>query len=299
MDRKSKENFGVPSKETVNYTKIYVYETNVISPRELFEPYLKNRGGREDAIEKHVIEIKDAIIKDGHMDNIPPIIVDINTLQIVDGNCRFNALISILNDELMNNLKLKVIFEDVPEDKFDERVIKYNMGQKSWTTVDFIYNYKLRGFGSFDKLIKFCESEESLHTKDGKINPRYAAAALRISPNDLRKPSLKITDEDVNIGKKVVKEAAEIRLKFSTDLKSNGGGWYEPYLRAWAEFRIKLNVSFKDYSKVLGNCVKNKKRDHPVPYGSNKKSDWISFFSCIQTMEFPNYNEITSQTVYV
>lgn len=195
---------------------------------------------------------------------------------------------------MLDNVKYKVIFEDVPEDSFDERVIKYNMGQKSWTTVDFIYNYKLRGYDSFDKLIKFCESDESLHTKDGKINPRYAAAALHISSNDLRKPTLAITDADIEIGKNVVKEASEIRLKFNSDSKANGGGWYEPYLRAWSEFRSKMGtIPFKDYSKVLGNCVKYKKRDHPVPYGSNKKSEWISFFSSILTMEFGNYSSAT------
>jgi hypothetical protein len=290
MERNAKIYFGVPTKDgenRVDYAKIYVFNTNTINPKELFSPYLKNRGGREDAIAKHVQEIRDGILKDGGMDNIPPIIIDINTLQIVDGNCRFNALLSILNDELLDNIKLRVIFEDIPEENFDERVIQYNQGQKSWTTVDFIYNYKLRGYDSFDKLIKFCESDDTLHTKDGKINPRYAAAALRVSANDLKKSTLTITDADVELGRKVVYEAAEVRKKFSEDAKANGGGWYEPYLRAWAEFRGGLGeVSFKDYLRAVGNTVKNRKRDNPVPYGSNKKSEWFNFFSGVLLREF-------------
>lgn len=289
MDRKSKTYFGVPTKENVDFTKIYVFDTNTINPKELFSPYLKNRGGREDAIAKHVQEIRDGILKDGGMDNIPPIIVDINTLQIVDGNCRFNALLSILNDELLDSVKLRVIFENISEESFDERVIQYNMGQKSWTTVDFIYNYKLRGYDSFDRLIKFCESDDTLHTKDGKINPRYAAAALKVSANDLKKPTLSITDDEIEIGSKVIREASEIRLRFSSDIKANGGGWYEPYLRAWAEFRDLLgDISFKEYLKAVTNTVKNRKRDNPVPYGSNKKSEWFNFFSGILTREFKN-----------
>lgn len=291
MNRNAKQSFGVPLKENVDYSKIYVFNTDTINPKELFFPYLKNRGGREDALTKHVEEIKNAILKKGGMDEFPPIIIDINTLQIVDGNCRYNALMLILIEELLTNVNLRVIFEDVDEDKFDERVIQYNQGQKSWTTVDFIYNYKLRGFNSFDKLIKFCESDDSLHSKDGKINPRYAAAALKLSTSELKKSSMTISDADVEVGKKVVAEAAEIRKKFSEDAKANGGGWYEPYLRAWAEFRDNLNeIEFKDYLKAVGNTVKTKKRDNPVPYGSNKKSMWFGFFSTVLLREFSNKN---------
>ena len=293
MDRLSKVSFGVPTKENVDYQKIYVFDTSVINPKELFNPYLKNRGGRDDAISKHVQEIRDGILKDGGMDNVPAITVDINTLQILDGNCRFNALLSILNDELLDKTILRVIFEDISEEDFDNRVIQLNMGQKAWTTVDFIYNFKLRGYDSFDKLIKFCESDDTLHTKDGKINPRYAAAALKVSANDLKKHTLSITDDEIETGSKVVREASEIRLKFSKDTKANGGGWYEPYLRAWAEFRDSLvDISFEEYLKAVANTVKNRKRDNPVPYGSNKKSEWFNFFSGILMREFKNKSTV-------
>ena len=254
------------------------------STQELFIPYLKNRGGREDALAKHVQEIRDGILKDGGMDRIPPIYIDINTLQIADGNCRFNALLSILNDELLDNITLRVIFEDIPEESFDERVIQYNMGQKSWSTVDFIYNYMLRGYDSYKKLIDFCMSDDTLHTKDGKINPRYAAAALRVSANDLKKSTLNITDADIEIGHKVVQEAAEVRKKFSEDAKANGGGWYEPYLRAWAEFRDSLGgIQFGDYLKELNKTLKGRKTEVKVPYGSNKKADWNVFFRAVKS----------------
>ena len=278
--------FGVPTKENVDYFKIYVFNTSSVNPRELFTPYLKNRGGREESLEKHIQEIKDGILKEGGMDNFPPIVVDINTLQIVDGNCRFNALLSVLSDESLPNVALKVIFENVSSEDFDERVINYNQKQKSWTTVDFIYNYKLRGYDSFDKLIKFCESDDSLHTKDGKINPRYAAAALRVSAQDLKKTTLTLRDSDIDTGTKVVREAAEIRKKFSEDAKANGGGWYEPYLRAWAEFRENLGATpFENYLRAVRVTVQNRRRDNPVPYGSNKKSEWYNFFSGVLLRE--------------
>lgn len=282
MNRQAKCHFGVPTKENVDYAKIYEFNSNVITPQELFVPYLKNRGGRIDALTKHIQEIKESILKNGGMDKFPPIIVDINTLMIADGNCRENACIELLNDGLISDITLRVIFEDIPEEEFDDRVIQLNQGQKSWTTVDFIYNYMLRGNDSYKKLIDFCMSEETLHKKDGKINPRYAGAALRLSPKDLTNASMSITEEDVEIGKRVVNEAAEIRKKFSEESKANGGGWYEPYLRAWAEFRDTLgNIAFEDYLKEVSKTLKCRKKEIKVPYGSNRKADWNGFFRSI------------------
>ena len=275
--------FNVPLKNNVEYNRIYAFDAFEVPVLEIFTRYLNNRGGREDAMEKHVREIKDAIVKEGNMDKIPPIIVDVNTNQIVDGNCRFKALQYVLEEGTVEHPILRVIYEDVPQNEFDDRVIQFNMGQQSWKLIDFIYNYSLRGYDSFTKLIDFCNRNETLH--DGsKINPRYGAAALNIPPNDLKKNTLNITDEIVEIGNHVVFEAAEIRKQFSTDLKANGGGWYEPYLRAWAEFRSCLgDITFKDYLREVRRTVQTRKRDVQVPYGSNKKSDWNGFFRTVKT----------------
>lgn len=286
MTRQNKVIFGVPTKDNVDYSKIYSYESNVINPNELFSRYLLNRGGRENAIAKHVQEIKNAIIKNGGMDKFPPITVDINTLQIIDGNCRFMAMSDVLNDGSMD-LTLKVVYEDVSQEEFDQRVIDLNQGQKSWGLLDFIYNFSLRGNESYNKLIKFCESEPTLHKKDGTINPRYAGAALKKKVNDLKNSKLELTDEEVEIGKKVIEEAALIRKKFSGDENANGGGWYESYLRAWAEIRPLLgDISFKDYLKAVKRQIDGNKRNNPVPYGSNKKPSWYSFFNNTLSYEF-------------
>lgn len=285
MKRVLKEHFDVPTKSTVDYSRIYTYDASVINPSELFEKYLRNRGGREDAISKHVREIRDAIVKSGNMDKFPPITVDINTLLIADGNCRFQALLDVIQEGLLDKpLRYRVIYEDIPEDKFDERVIELNQGQKSWTLLDFIYNYSLRGFDSYTKFITFCEEDETLHTRDGKINPRYASAVLGKTVNELKKPTLTLTDEEMELGKISAKEANEVRKRFSKDLKANGGGWYEAYLRAWTEFRGMLSdTSFKDYLKEVGVTVNNRKTQVKVPYGSNKKADWNAFFRAVKT----------------
>lgn len=273
------------SRKNVDFSKIYSFNVAEVPVFEIFSRYLNNRGGREDAMEKHVREIKDAILKEGNMDKIPPIIVDINTNQIVDGNCRNKALQYVVEEGSIDkkNLVMRVIYEDVTENEFDERVIQFNMGQQSWKLIDFIYNYSLRGYTSFTKLIDFCNKNETLH--DGnKINPRYGAAALKISSSDLKNVSLTINDEEIEVGNQTVFEATEIRKQFTSDLKANGGGWYEPYLRAWAETRDCLgDISFKDYLREVRNTVQKRKRDAEVPYGSNKKSDWVKWFRTVKT----------------
>ena len=286
MNREFKSHFGVPAKDNVDYSKIYSYESSVINPNELFSKYLLNRGGRENAIAKHVLEIKDAIIKNGGMDKFPPIVVDINTLQIIDGNCRFMAMSDVLNDGSMD-LTLRVVYEDASEEEFDQRVIDLNQGQKSWGLLDFIYNFSLRENENYKRLIEFCESEPTLHKKDGNIIPRYAGAALLKKVNDLKNSKLELTDEEVEIGHKVVEEATLIRKKFSEDVNANGGGWYESYLRAWAEFRPNLgDISFKEYLKAVKRQIDGNKRNNPVPFGSNKKPLWYSFFNNTLRFEF-------------
>ena len=273
----------VPSKTDVQYDAIYSYCTNETDVKNTFKPYLLNRGGREDAIAKHVDELKQVIIKAKSMDKFPPITVDINTMQIVDGNCRFNALLKFMetNDTPMT---LRVIYEDVPAEEFHDRVIYLNQGQKSWSTVDFIYHYSLRGNDNYKRLIEFCDEEEMLHDKGGKINPRYAAAALKIPVNSLKTPTLTLTEEQVAAGKRTLWEANEVRKKFVKDLKANGGGWLESYVRSYAEFRSTLGaIPFSDYLREVGNTVKSRKSEVKVPFGSNKKGDWGTFFRACKT----------------
>ena len=279
---------GVPTPANVDYDRIYRFNSKDVDFSEIFEKYLANRGGREDELEKHVQSIKNSILQRGNTDKIPPITVDINTLKIADGNCRFNAVLDIINQGLLPNVTIRVMFEDIPENEFDERVIELNMGQKSWTLLNFIYNYSERGFESFTRLIDFCNRNESLHSADGKkINPRYAAAALLKPASELKNPTFTLTEEEVIRGGDVVYEANQIRSKFSSDPKANGGGWYEQFLKAWSEFRSSESglgdIPFKEYLKWVNYLIKHKKREVQVPLGSNKKSEWNQFFRTVKT----------------
>jgi len=171
----------------------------------------------------------------------------------------------------------------VKEDEFDDLVMALNMGHKSWTLNDIIYNYSMRGEDSFSKFIEFCQLTDTLHdAKD--INPRYGAAALGIPTTHLKKRSLGITDEQFKEGAECVREAKEIRMKFCDDLKANGGGWYEPFLRAWSEVRLKLiekGIPFKTYLREFDRSLRTRKKVFAVPFGSNKRSEWSTCLTSV------------------
>lgn len=274
---------------TVDYNRIYCFNSKDFDFNEVFKKYFANRGGRDgdNGLAKHVQNIAQAIINDGGTDMFPPIIVDINTMQIVDGNCRFEAITKVIA-ETKTNLEMKVVFIDVPESEFDDYVIRYNEGHRNWTLLDYIYNLEKRGVSSLTKFIEFCERNVGLYDeKKNNINPRYGAAALGISQSSLKKRDFILTDEEVAHGEVVAKEANMMRALFSSNPKANGGGWYEPYLRAYSEFRFKDNVlgniPFDTYYRKMKSMLKNAQRKANVPYGSNKKSDWNGFFRNIKT----------------
>lgn len=273
------------SKETVKFNEIYSFNVAKVPVLEIFIEYFNNRGGRMASLVSHISKIKSSIIKDGNMDAFPPIFVDINTNQIVDGNCRFRALKSIIEEGLIDlkNLTLKVIYIDVPKNEFNNYIITLNTTQKSWSVNDVVQSYANENNPSYVRLVKFCKDTETFHDGE-RINPRYGAAALNIPAVKLKDPSLVITDEDIQRGEQTAKEAIAVRLTFCKDLKSNGGGWYEPFLQAWAGFRNALeDISFKRYITAAKMTVRCKKRDVPVPYGSNKKADWNLFFRAVES----------------
>jgi len=266
-----------------NYDKnrIYEFSSTEFNIPTLFALYAANRGGRDNS--KHVNSIAKGIIKEGGLANFPPILVDVNTNQIIDGNTRYQAIINVLEEgKFTDPLVLRVIFKSVAPDEFDAEVRRYNAGQKKWNMLEYIYNYSMRGFDSFTKLIDFCLSEEELHTATNKINPRYAAAALNISTKYLMSEELSISDEDIKVGHSIMAEASIIKRAITDDDHElgGGGGWLEPFLRAWYDFRVHLgHLPFNKYAKMVAKAAKHQKRDCRVPYGSNKASDWYGFFS--------------------
>lgn len=291
MENKLRMALGVPTVENVDYDKIYRFSSNDYDLEQVFTPYLNNRGlsaERSDlnGLFKHIDEMKAEMLKNGSMEAFPPITVDIKNLVIADGNCRWNAAISLLKEGLLKDITIKVVFRDIPEEEFDDYVITLNTSSKSWTINDYVYNFAGRSDdGAHAKLIKFCESHNSLKkANNGGIAPRYAAAILNKPSAFLKSNHFDLTDEEVENGEKRLIEAESVRdiLKKNKDVKANGGGWFEPFLAAWAEFREDHpDIDMKRYNQEVRESMNKRKTKVTIPYGSNRKKDWNTLFCAV------------------
>lgn len=291
MDYKERLALGVPTIENVDYDRIYRFSSNDYDLEQVFTPYLNNRGKsaeRSDTkgLEKHIDEIGAAILKNGGMEGFLPIIVDIKSLVIADGNCRWDAAISLLREGLLKSITIKVMFMDIPDEKFDDYVIILNTTPKSWTVNDYVYNYAGRNpDGAHAKLIKFCEAHDSLKkSNNGGITPRYAVGILNKPTSVLKSNKFELNDDELTTAECRLSEAESVRaaLMKNKDVKANGGGWFEAYLKAWAEFRVDHpDVNMTKFVQEVKESIKNRKTKVAIPYGSNKKRDWITLFCAV------------------
>lgn len=291
MDNKLRLALGVPTIENVDYDRIYRFSSDDLDLEHVFTPYLNNRGlsfERQDTkgLLNHIEEMKAVMLKAGSMDDFPPITVDIKNLVIADGNCRWNAAIGLLKEGLIKSITIRVVFRNIPEEEFDDYVITLNTSSKSWTLNDYIYNYAGRtdSNSGHAKLIKFCESHECLRRSNGGIAPRYGLAILNKTASAIKSNSFELTDEELEKGSNCLAEALRVReiLMNNKDVKANGGGWFEPYLKAWAEFRCDHpSIDVKRYYREVKESIDKRKTKVSIPYGSNKKREWNTLFSAV------------------
>lgn len=271
---------GVPTVDSVRYDQIYSYDSSRVDIKNLFTLYENNRGGMLKQLQGHI----DGMVKSiaaGRFEWFPPIVVDINTLVIVDGNCRYSAVRKSLESGVVDKIVLRVVFINVSQEDIDKVVIDYNTTSKSWTTANFIYNFSKRGLKSFTKLIYFCDESEYLHDKNGKIKPRYAVAILGKPSDSLKDTQMTLTDEELNTGKKALSEAIFIKNLIEKKNHDANGCWMESFFRAWVEFRndylLAKSVSFDTYFQTM----KARLKQTEIPYASSKKTSWKTWFLAV------------------
>jgi hypothetical protein len=269
--------FGIPTKDEVDYDKVYKFSG--MSSREaktMFEIYEANRGGMDELdapMKRHIKYLKSVFINDNNV--LPEIIVDINTLRIAEGNSRYMALIECLEDGV-EGVFIKVRFEDIPEDEFDQRVMDYNTHRKSWTTANYLGSYVKRDIGSYKEFVDFCKSNPMIDGSKG-YNPRDGIAALGQSSTKLSDGTLELTKEDFERGKKVFAVANEISKHFEKK-DSNCLVRKEGFLGGISDAFIAYpNIDPSTFVDI----VKGKQGNVRPPLGSNKKTDWSQYFQAM------------------
>lgn len=187
-------------------------------------------------------------LKKGDGEYFPPILVDINTFCIADGQHRLAAFKLLWEDE-ENTTPIRVLFYDY-DSKFLERVIKMNNNQKKWTIKDYAVSNAKMGSEAILKLNEFCNSCPLLFNRK-KNEPiyRYATALIfgKNLTNKIKKNELKVEEDEVNFGFELYGEC-EFILNTLNILQDKTGAWLESFFSAWYDIRTDnlYNQTLKD-----------------------------------------------------
>ena len=222
----------VPTIENVDYNRIYCFRND---PN--FGFFKANR----DLSKKHIKDIDKAIENGTYKAKyIAPVRVDIHTLNVIDGQHRYEAFKKAWkngSDEIM-----RVIFEDLPEDEKEKLdvIVDINSSNSNWSIN--AYQKRLREEGN--KCILNIEEFGKTHALCQKVNskgevtgfyPRYVYAIVmgRNISNDIKNGTISVTDSDIEFGEKMHSELDKLVDALDYEINS----WFESFAFAWHNIR--------------------------------------------------------------
>lgn len=224
----------------------------------------------------HVQKLKREMLNSFEM--FPPITVNIRTNNIIDGQHRNDAYVSLMKEKLLpEDAKLKVMYVNVEPEEEINLICNANQNSKNWGVDDFIARYVKNGNKSYVALEKWClEHSLCVITKQNKRIPkyRYGSAIIKCKGcgSDLKTGAFSVTDEELAQANIVHAEMMEIVKLF--DLKDYGN-WIEALAVSWGKHR-ELH-SFKEWMTQL----KSQKRYKKLPKETQK--DWDLIFNEIHS----------------
>lgn len=259
----------VPTKETVDYDRIYYFTK---------DPHF-GRFRADRALKKgHVREIKKQIEEGKYKSKyIAPVRVDINTLKTTDGKHRYEAF--KLAWEFGSTEPMRVMFEDLPEDEREalDVMVAVNANQETWKTLDYEDRLKKEENKAMINIVGFalthplcCKTK-----KNGEQKPysRYTYAFLfgRNITKDVKKGQVCLTKEQINFAEKIYKEVKALVEALRYEMNN----WFESFVQAWYDIRLndRANSALIDelgIDVISRNIFKQFDGWHPV----SQKSVW-------------------------
>ena len=224
----------IPTKDNVEYNKIYYYtDRNLVDK---FGFYKANRPLNK----RHIKEIKEEFDNGQyHGKYVAPIRVNINNLNIADGQHRKVAFVESVSDEAY----LKVIFEDFPIDEIAamDVVVNINSSTDNWGITAYANRLKTDG----NKAILNIEEFGKSHKLTQKVNrsgevvgyfPRYVYAIVlgRNATKEVKDGSITVTKEDLEFGEKIYDELEKLVDALGYEMNS----WFESFALAWRNIRL-------------------------------------------------------------
>ena len=240
----------IPSKEDVDYCKIYMYNNiDAVSKFNTFD-------GNRNLSKSHVSEIcKD--IQGGDKNPykakfFSPIRIDINTMCVADGQHRLEAFKMAWNNG--SNEPMKVVFEDYPSERIMDIISKINSSSKNWTVTDYIHKMEQEQEPSMVNITDFGMTHrlcQKLNKKGEVVDyyPRYASAILfgKNFTKDIKNGSVHITEGQLSFGNKMHDELQMLIDALGYELNS----WFESFAHAWYEIRS-TDYGYNQYIDTIG-----------------------------------------------
>lgn len=265
----------VPTKENVDYCRIYIYDDPEIVER-TFGFYEANREFKGRSHEREIA--RDIQTEPYGSEFFAPIRVDINTYRIADGQNRDWAMLRAWRNG--SKEPLKVIFEDYPvEDAEAMRIIsKINSTNKNWGIKDYEKSARTQGNDSIEIIDEFAKEHELCNkiTKRGKtsVNHRYTHAILfgRRLDDKVKDGTIYVDADDIALGHQM---HAELKVLFDA-LGYTMNSWFESFAQAWWEIRNKDGA----YSSIVAEYGLTAFADYLRGYSDGwhpltEKGEWL------------------------
>ena len=194
---------------------------------------------------------------------IPPILVDEDTLTIVDGQNRYMAACTLWKQDIP--VKLSVVMHKFANPLLT--AIKYNNSSKRWTSANYVEAWIADGNESFTLLKEFVKNCPSLGYKTA-VELLYGKG----SPSVIPKGTFKTTNESIAKASHIYNEIATMAEIANCELLFMTG-----IITAWVKVRNNI-LSQMTWEKWL----KTFKKHFNVP-GTRKQEIWVQEYYRIQS----------------
>lgn len=273
----------IPTKDNVDYDRIYHYTTAEALNNFVFVNF--NR----DTYAKNVAKILKQIKDETHGSTfIPAIVVDINTMIVVDGQNRYEAFKKALSEG--REVDVRVIYVNVPNEYLDT-LIKVLQDGKKWGNPDYFHRAIANNNVACKKIEEWCENHRELCVDKGGLNRSYAMSFIygKRVDKEVKDLTLTITKKQLDYSEQIYTEVLgmfkAMKYKRACFLEGMTQSWYE--LRKDKDSDNNFFINDMGMNFVYDNIYYEMENYQPT----SKKTDWDSKFSQIIRSLYRKYME--------
>ena len=242
--------------------------------------------------ENHVAKIKKGFAE--NLEYLSPIIVNIKTNHIVDGQHRHKAFIELCNSGTLDKDKatLPIRIINVDEDTEKQLIIDMNTKSKNWQQKDFVECYS-KTDNQYQRLVDWSK-EHSITSSMGRdmqederpLSFRYAAAIItgRNCSTLIKEGRFAATDEQWENADEMFSDITSIIDHKELELK---GAYIESLAIAWHKNKEKIEKDFDDLDDFFHMLAHSDFADMPT----STRKNWEAIFDKASLLYMRNMRE--------